>query len=137
MKYLNKTILSSGAYPPPQFTPAQGLTELTDRQADVVVQYNGFVNISEGENGEIIVTPNTDTWEKWKATQPDPSETLATEVRSKRDTLLQESDWTQMIDSPLSEDEKKAWQTYRQALRDIPQQEGFPEQVEWPTPPNT
>lgn len=40
--------------------------------------------------------------------------------------LLQSSDWTQSPDSPLSAESKQAWATYRQALRDLPQQEGFP-----------
>ena len=41
-------------------------------------------------------------------------------IRSKRDTLLVASDWTQFIDSPLTDEKKKDWQTYRQALRDMP-----------------
>ena len=40
-------------------------------------------------------------------------------VRSHRDMLLMESDWTQMPDSPLSDSKKAEWATYRQALRDI------------------
>lgn len=43
-----------------------------------------------------------------------------------RDSLLEESDWTQMPDSPLSEERKGAWAEYRQELRDITKQEGFP-----------
>jgi hypothetical protein len=39
------------------------------------------------------------------------------EVRWKRDILLLESDWTQVADSPV---DRKAWATYRQALRDFP-----------------
>ena len=41
-------------------------------------------------------------------------------IRSKRDELLAASDWTQFIDSPLTDEKKKEWQVYRQALRDIP-----------------
>jgi len=41
-------------------------------------------------------------------------------IRSKRDELLATSDWTQFIDSPLTDEKKKDWQTYRQALRDMP-----------------
>jgi hypothetical protein len=47
-------------------------------------------------------------------------------VRDERDQLLLESDWTQSADSPLDADTKAAWATYRQELRDLPSQEGFP-----------
>ncbi len=43
-------------------------------------------------------------------------------LRLKRDALLTESDWTQVNDSPLSDEKKAEWSTYRQALRDLPSQ---------------
>ena len=62
---------------------------------------------------------------------------LAAQSRAQRDARLSACDWTQMVDSPLSEEEKAAYQTYRQALRDVPQQEGFPETINWPEEPKT
>lgn len=56
----------------------------------------------------------------------------AKEIRQKRDELLNETDWTQMADTALSEDKKEAYRIYRQALRDVPEQEGFPYDVSWP-----
>ena len=56
----------------------------------------------------------------------------ADEVRSRRDALLSASDWTQAADAPV---DQAAWATYRQALRDIPQQAGFPASVDWPVKP--
>lgn len=53
-------------------------------------------------------------------------------VRSKRDQKLAESDWTQVADAPV---DKAAWATYRQVLRDVPLQAGFPWNVSWPTQP--
>ncbi len=41
------------------------------------------------------------------------------DVRRKRDSLLFQSDWTQIPDSTLNEDQKSHWRTYRQNLRDI------------------
>ncbi len=41
-------------------------------------------------------------------------------IRNNRNSLLTESDWTQMTDSPLSASKKTEWATYRQALRDLP-----------------
>jgi Phage tail assembly chaperone protein len=57
---------------------------------------------------------------------------LADQVRAKRGYLLVASDWTQVADAPV---DQAAWAEYRQALRDVPEQEGFPENVVWPTKP--
>jgi hypothetical protein len=61
----------------------------------------------------------------------------AANVRNQRDKLLSETDWTQLIDSPFSNDTNGVWQAYRQALRDVPQQEGFPFNVVWPKAPTS
>ena len=58
---------------------------------------------------------------------------LLQRVRKKRNLLLQESDWTQLIDAPV---DRETWAGYRQALRDLPQQEGFPGEVVWPVVPS-
>ena len=57
----------------------------------------------------------------------------AAEVRAERDTRLAASDWTQMPD--YNGVNKAAWATYRQALRDVPAQAGFPWDVTWPEMP--
>ena len=57
---------------------------------------------------------------------------LAFEVRKERDIRLRGSDWAILEDTPA---DKVAWQTYRQALRDVPQQEGFPQEIIWPEKP--
>lgn len=54
-------------------------------------------------------------------------------VRLMRDRKLSESDWTQLGD--YSGQNKEAWVAYRQLLRDVPQQSGFPWNVEWPSKP--
>lgn len=59
-------------------------------------------------------------------------EKLAADIRAKRSQLLAASDWTQVADAPV---DQVAWATYRQALRDIPQQAGFPTDITWPTKP--
>lgn len=61
----------------------------------------------------------------------------ASAVRAERDRLLTACDWTQLADSPLDAASMALWQNYRQALRDIPQQAGFPDSVEWPEKPAT
>ena len=57
------------------------------------------------------------------------------EARAERSTRLAASDWTQAADAPLTENDKSRWREYRQALRDVPDQEGFPESVVWPEEP--
>ena len=60
-------------------------------------------------------------------------ERAAWRARFERDRRLTESDWTQLPDIPDAT--KLKWQAYRQALRDVTAQPGFPERIEWPTPP--
>ena len=52
--------------------------------------------------------------------------------RKERNARLAESDWTQVADAPV---DKTAWAAYRQALRDITEQDGFPNSVDWPVEP--
>jgi hypothetical protein len=56
----------------------------------------------------------------------------ATSVRNSRTEKLKDSDWTQLADSIA---DRTAWATYRQALRDVPSQAGFPWTITWPTQP--
>jgi hypothetical protein len=56
----------------------------------------------------------------------------AANVRRTRNATLAETDWTQVADAPV---DKAAWAAYRQALRDITTQEGFPWTIDWPTNP--
>ena len=56
----------------------------------------------------------------------------ATNVRNQRTDKLKDCDWTQLADSPV---DKAAWATYRQALRDVTKQSGFPWTVDWPVAP--
>ena len=56
----------------------------------------------------------------------------AEQVREKRDTRLAATDWMANSDVTMSD----AWRTYRQALRDVSTQSGFPNSVTWPTEPS-
>lgn len=62
-----------------------------------------------------------------KVVKPDP--------RKVRADILQGTDWTQASDSPLSDEKKAEWATYRQALRDITSDPAYPD-VEFPSPPS-
>ncbi len=66
--------------------------------------------------------------EEWEAGASDRAKA---EVRAERDSRLASTDWTASSDLTMS-DEMKA---YRQALRDVPAQSGFPTTINWPTKP--
>ena len=53
-------------------------------------------------------------------------------IRNRRDELLSETDWMALSDNTLTPE----WATYRQSLRDVTDQTGFPYSVVWPTKPN-
>lgn len=55
-------------------------------------------------------------------------------IREERNARLAATDWTQLADVP--NEIKNKWVEYRQKLRDIPQQEGFPTEFDWPTDPD-
>lgn len=72
-------------------------------------------------------------WNKKKWVQS--ADFAKSEIEIKRKTLLQQSDWTQIPNNPLTVEQQQAWADYRQQLRDITSQSGYPFNVVWPTPP--
>ena len=56
-------------------------------------------------------------------------------IRAERDKLLKGSDYLILADAPIDETQKQEWTTYRQALRDIPQDYDNPDEVVYPTKP--
>ena len=92
-------------------------------------------DIVDGEpaaNLKDIVTPAPPTLVSLSKDEEAHHHTPEEDVRFQRNVLLQESDWTQLPDANV---DRQAWATYRQALRSVPQQESFPDNVIWPTPP--
>jgi hypothetical protein len=79
------------------------------------------------------VTSAADNEAAYKATKDAEQ---AKSVRQQRGEKLKDSDWTQVADALLDAPvDKAAWATYRQALRDITGQEGFPWTITWPEQP--
>lgn len=89
--------------------------------------------LNQQANGLVIAPDSTGKPTNVKPTI-DPAQ-VAQSVRNYRDNLLSQCDWTQLPDSPLSATIKAEWATYRQALRDLPTQTGFPSNVTYPTQP--
>lgn len=77
-------------------------------------------------------TPDATAAEQEAAYKARKDEEQATAVRAIRTQKLSECDWTQLADAPV---DKAVWATYRQALRDVPTQAGFPWTVQWPDKP--
>lgn len=61
--------------------------------------------------------------------------TLKESIIAKRNGLLYKSDWTQLPNGPLTSAQQNLWSIYRQNLRDIPAQAGYPTNIVWPTEP--
>ena len=62
-------------------------------------------------------------------------EVLSLDVRLERNNLLSNTDHLIQSDYPISDEKKQEIKVYRQALRDIPQQDGFPDNIVWPDKP--
>ena len=62
-------------------------------------------------------------------------EILSLDVRLERNKLLSDTDHLIQSDYPISDEKKQEIKVYRQALRDIPQQDGFPDNIVWPDKP--
>lgn len=76
-----------------------------------------------------------DQWTLPMVAENKPQAEVEQYVRAVRHELLALSDWTQTNDSPLDDQTKILWATYRTALRDISGQSGFPTDIIWPDSP--
>ena len=94
--------------------------ELTEDQWQQALSYR--CKVIDGKHVHLPLTTDEETQLKFL------------KLRNERDYLLKQSDWTQMPDSPLTEEKKQEWQTYRQALRDLPQTVDI-NNIEFPTKP--
>ena len=80
--------------------------------------------------GHGAVFDDAEDMSNWPDFQADPVAASATQVRARRDELLAASDSMALADRITAD-----WTTYRQALRDIPAQSGFPTNITWPVEP--
>jgi len=89
------------------------------------------------------VQPYVDQWETEKARQKaefeaewNKPENVEARAREQRNVLLEETDYILMPDYPITAEQREAWTAYRQALRDLPEQEGWPVDIVWPEKPS-
>ena len=108
-----------------QYSQAQGVEQIDGKWYTKYVLGPTFIDTVE--NG--VTTTALEHENAYKA-QKDAEQ--AKNVRATRDAKLAECDWTQVEDAPV---DKAVWATYRQALRDVTAQTGFPWTITWPTQP--
>ena len=103
-------------------TPEKPMMEtvLSDVSMPYTTETDYQLALSEAWQGEVTVEEVPET---------------ADEIRARRDRLLAATDWAVLPDSPLDAQSLEAVKTYRQALRDVPQQEHFPGAITWPRMP--
>lgn len=103
-------------------TPEKPMMEtvLSDVSMPYTTETDYQMALSEAWQGEVTVEEVPET---------------ADEIRARRDLLLAATDWAVLPDSPLDAQSLEAVKTYRQALRDVPQQEHFPSAITWPRMP--
>lgn len=110
------------------------LVSETNNAPNTFSKYTECTNWCANNNATIV--DNGDFYEVVEIPVYVPTkEELASQIRSKRDYLLEETDYLLAPDYPISPEDLEAVKVYRQALRDVPQQETFPSEVIWPEKP--
>lgn len=89
--------------------------------------------LSPRHDGDIGWTLTEDG--EWIDPAPPQRWTREQGIRNRRDYYLKKSDRYMTLDFPITEVQRDQWREYRQSLRDIPNQPGFPDSVIWPTKP--
>lgn len=104
----------------------------TDEEGNIYYEYDLYI-LDKINYRETLKKTIEDNYGEWlnMVINYDYS-TLAKEIRKKRDALLNATDWTQMTDTALCKEKQEAYRAYRQALRDVPEQENFPYGIVWP-----
>ena len=112
----------------------ESITDSKDEKGNTIYSYDEYViTIPDRDGLEKIVQDNLPVWLAYAKRQETDNQAQA--VRDKRDKLLADTDWTQTDDAPLSSEDKESVRKYRQALRDITAQSGFPQKIVWPDKP--
>lgn len=124
------------------YTHGQQYGETTAYEVSADTDPSTYISTSYYKNGELRSKPaKPNQYHNWDlATESWVLDTTALFValRETRNAALTVSDWTQIPDAPLTTEQKAAWSTYRQALRDVPANNTNItdlSQVTWPTEP--
>ena len=96
---------------------------------------NEFKQLPEKPSNYHIWNLETEQWEEPENYQQLLFNEAAGKVKLERQRLLATTDWTDTVSASTRLENYNAWQSYRQQLRDITKQEGYPFNVVWPTQP--
>jgi hypothetical protein len=109
-----------------QYSQAFGVEQIDGKWYTKYILGPVFVDTTD-ESGNVTTATQHET--AYKASKDAEQ---AKSVRASRDEKLKDCDWTQVADAPV---DKAVWATYRQALRDVTTQTGFPWTITWPVEP--
>lgn len=104
------------------------ISEIESNPTTQYIKNNSVKNIPPKPNFECEFDFLTESWVPSRQKQCDY-------INFQRRVLLTNSDWTQIPNNPLTPEQQQAWAVYRQELRDVTSQSGYPFNVIWPTPP--
>lgn len=105
--------------------PGDAVEITREQHADLMDAHSQGKLIAANDNGApIAIDP-----------PPPSAEAIAAAARAKRDRLLNETDWVVIKAAEAGEQVPDQWRAYRQALRDVTAQAGFPTNIEWPEKP--
>lgn len=111
-----------------QLKTGQGYVEGVYNDGQYYIENGIAVAMPIKPNGFVVFDYETKSW------IPDTGQASAYVLNLRLD-LLSTSDWTQIPNNPLTSAKQAEWAAYRQELRDIPEQSGYPLNVVWPVAP--
>ena len=130
-QYIKETTGGSFGFISPEVLDENGADPVLEGPQPICGRYQIVVSDGVEQTGGSWYTKYTavDLTDKQKAAKDAEQ---AKSIRDDRNNRLADCDWTQLSDAPV---DKAAWATYRQELRDISKQIGFPWEVTWPETP--
>ena len=105
--------------------PADAVEITCDEHAALLAGQSAGLRIEADDHGHPVL----------RDTPVPAGEQLADAARARRDALITATDYLLMPDYPISAGQLAEVRAYRQALRDVPLQAGFPSGIDWPEPP--
>ena len=112
-----------------QYSQASGVEQVDGKWYTKYVLGPVFTDTTDESNNVTTATQHETAYKAFKDAEQ------AKSVRTARDDKLKECDWVVIKNLELNANIPGAWEVYRQALRDIPAQAGFPQTITWPDAP--
>lgn len=109
-----------------QYSMRQGVEQIGDKWHTKYVLGPIFTDTTDAEGNVVTAAEQEAAYKAMKDVE------RGNNIRADRNKRLADCDWTQLADSPV---DNAVWATYRQALRDVPAQAGFPWTINWPDQP--